>query len=271
MPPMKTFLVLPRVLAVAAALVLGAPAVAQSPSPAAAGEPAAAGLAEARALMEQGRFLDALKVLRPLAEAHDPVPPDVLFLIGLAGIEASQRPDLPEKARDALLDASIQALRTMLIRDPALVRARLELARAFFLKHEDSLARRNFEQVLAGDLPPPVVANVQRFLREIRARRRWSMYFGAALTPDSNIGSASDERFIQILGLPFRRDAAELTTSGVGLSVWTGGEYHHPLRDRVRLRAGADVSRREYAGSEFDQTNLSVHAGPNWLTDGGRA
>ena len=74
------------------------------------------------------------------------------------------------------------------------------------------------------------------------------MYFGAALTPDSNIGSASEERIIHILGLPFRRDAEELTTSGIGLSVWTGGEYHYPLRDRVRLRAGADLSRREYAG-----------------------
>ena len=157
MPPMKTFLLLPRALAAAAALVLGAPAAAQSPAspPAAAGQAAAtAGVAEAKALVNEGRFLDALRVLRPLAEAHDPVPPDVLFLIGLAGIEASQRPGLPDKARDALLDASVQALRTMLIRDPGLVRARLELARAFFLQRKDSLARRNFEQVLAGDLPP---------------------------------------------------------------------------------------------------------------------
>ena len=28
---------------------------------------------------------------------------------------------------------------------------------------------------------------------------------------------------------------------------------------------GGDLSRREYAGAEFDQTNLSVHAGPRWL------
>ena len=69
----------------------------------------------------------------------------------------------------------------------------------------------------------------------------------------------------RFLGLPFRRDAEELTTSGVGLSLWTGGEYQHPLGDRIRIRAGGDVSRREYAGSRFDQTSLSLHVGPRWL------
>ena len=194
-------LLLPGVLAVAAALVLGGPAEGQSPpspeTPAAAGQTGAAGVDRARALMEAGRFLEALKVLRPLVERH-PDRPEVLFLVGLAGIEASRQPDVSEKVRKALLDAAIEALHAMLVQDPSLVRARLEMARAFFLKGKDSLARRHFEQVLAGDLPPAVVANVQRFLIRIRARKRWSVYFGAALAPDSNIGAASDERFIQI-------------------------------------------------------------------------
>ena len=268
----KKRLVLPGVLAVAAALMLGVPAEArQLPSSqlsAAAGQTGAAGLDRARALVKAGRFLEALKVLRPLVERH-PDRPEVLFLVGFAGIEASRQSGVSEPVRHALLDAAIEALHTMLVQDPSLVRARLELARAFFLKRKDSLARRHFEQVLAGDLPPAVVANVQRFLIRIRARKRWNVYFGAALAPDSNIGAASDERFIQIhvggVPLPFRRDQEELTTSGLGLSLWTGGEYQHPLGERVRLRVGGDLSRREYAGAEFDQTQLGVHAGPRWL------
>ena len=110
---------------------------------------------------------------------------------------------------------------------------------------------------------------MQRFLEALRARKRWRVYFGAALAPDSNIGSASDERFIQIhvfgAPLPFRRNQEELVTSGVGLSLWTGGEYQHPVGDRLRIRAGGDLSRREYAGSGFDQTNLALHLGPRWL------
>ena len=232
--------------------------------------PPTAGLTDARALLGAGRFDEALAMLRPLAAGRT-VHGDVLFHIGLAATGASQQPGVPEDASDALLDEAIAAFRTMLIDRPELVRVRLELARAFFLKGRDSLARRHFERVLAGDLPPPVIANVQRFLREMRARKRWSVYFGAALAPDSNIGAASDERFIEIniggVPLPFRRDAEELTTSGVGLSLWAGGEYQHPLGDRLRIRAGGDLSRREYPGGDFDQTNLGVHAGPRWLAD----
>ena len=192
---------------------------------------------------------------------------DVLFLIGIAAIGASQQPGVSGEARDTLLGAAIESLRTILTNRPGLVRVRLELARAFFLKGEDSLARRHFECVLAGKQPTPVVANVQRFLTEIRARRRWTMYLGAAMSPDSNIGGASDERIIYINDLPFRRDAEELTTSGIGVSVWTGGEYQYPLGDRLRLRLGGDLSRQDYGGSKFDQTFVSAHAGPRWLVD----
>ena len=116
-------------------------------------------------------------------------------------------------------------------------------------------------------------ANVQRFLVQIRARRRWTMYLGAALLPDSNIGSGTDEDVIYInfggIDLPFDfTPSEEATTSGIGASLWAGGEYQHPLGNRLRLRAGGDLARREYAGRRFDSTNLSLHAGPRWLVDG---
>ena len=181
---------------------------------------------------------------------------------------ARRLPPGTEAEREALLDESIAALHTILVDRPELVRVRLELARAFFFKGEDSLSRGHFERVLAGEVPDAVVANVQHFLSQIRARRRWVAYLGASLAPDTNIGAASDEEIIYILGLPFRRDNAdELTTSGVGVSVWTGGEYQHPVSDRLRVRAGVDVARREYASNEFDDTNLAFHLGPRWLAD----
>ena len=225
------------------------------------------GVSAARALVRAGRFVEALTDLRPLLQAH-PGRTDILFLTGLAAIEAAQKPDTPESDRQALLDEAIASLRTILTNRPGLVRVRLELARAFFLKGEDSLARVHFERVLAGKPPAPVVANVQRFLAEIRARRRWTMYLGAAMSPDSNIGGASDEQIIYINDLPFRRDAEELTTSGIGVSVWTGGEYQHPLGDRLAAAAGRrSIAAGLWLGSKFDQTSVSVHAGPRWLVD----
>ena len=252
-----------RALAATALLFLSAPAWSAGQEPPTASQP---GVAEGRTLVEEGRFEEALGILRPLARGPA-VEANVLFLIGLAATGTSQQPDLADDERDALLDEAIASFHTMLIDRPGLVRVRLELARAFFLKGEDSLARGHFEGVLAGRPPAPVVANVQRFLAEIRARRRWTMYLGAAVSPDSNIGGASDEQIIYINDLPFRRDAEELTTSGIGVSVWTGGEYQHPLGDRLRLRLGGDLSRQDYGGSKFDQTFVSAHAGPRWLVD----
>ena len=187
----------------------------------------------------------------------------------MAAIGASKKPDIAEAKREALLDEAIAAFRTMLIADPGLVRVRLELARAFFLKGEDRLATRHFEQVLAGKPPAPVVLNVNRFLSQMRARKRWSLHLGMALAPDSNISSRSDERTIVLdtpIGrLPFTFQAEDEAESGIGISVWAGGEYQYPLEDRWRLRAGADMSRREYRSGEFDQMTVSGHVGPRWL------
>ena len=226
--------------------------------------------AQAQALMADGRFEDAIVLLRPLLE-QESIGPDALFLYGLASLEASQRPGRPDEEREVLLDEAIAAFHVMLVQRPDLVRVRLELARAFFLKGEDRLAQRHFEQVLAGGVPEAVATNVNLFLGEIRSRGRWSFNVGVALAPDSNIGAGSEERtiFIPVFGrpLPFERDAEELTTSGIGVSVWGGAEYQVPIAERLRLRAGGQAARREYERSEFDQFFLATHLGPRWLID----
>ena len=254
-------------LAAAAFLLLAAPAPNASEdvrSPEAAIE-------AAQKAMKIGRHDLAVTILRPLAESR-PADTNVRFLLAFSAIEASRRAETNDAEREALLDEAIAVLRAILVDRPELVRMRLELARAFFYKGEDTLARSHFERVLAGEVPEAVRANVQRFLVQIRARRRWTMYMGMALLPDTNIGSGTDEDvvYVDFLGveLPFDfNPTEEQTTSGVGASLWAGGEYQHPLAPRLRLRAGGDLARREYPGSRFDSTFLSVHAGPRWLVD----
>ena len=123
-----------------------------------------------------------------------------------AGMEALAAAHAIENrdARDEKLDDAIAAFRAILVDRPELVRVRLELARAFFLKEEDRLARRHFEHALAGKPPPAVAANIRRFLNIMRARRRWTAHFGAAVAPDSNLNAASGERTI-FLDTPFGR------------------------------------------------------------------
>ena len=246
-----------------------APASADSPAGARPRPPSVeAAIERARALMAAGRPEQALDLLREL-------PRDgarrlsVLFQTGMAAVAASGKPDLSEDRRDALLDEAVASLHAVLVDRPDLVRVRLELARAFFLKEEDGLSRRHFEQVLAGNPPPAVAANIRRFLSIMRARRRWSAYAGVAIAPNSNINAASDEETVLVpfFGqlLPFQRGADSRSQSGVGFSVWGGGEYQYPLGQRLRLRLGADAARDEYRGSRFDRTFMGVHIGPRWL------
>ena len=223
-------------------------------------------VAEAQALIDTGRFMEAVNILGPLV-AGDTIEANTLFLYGLAATGASQQAGVPDGTREALLDQAIASFHAMLVRAPGLVRVRLELARAFFLKGEDGLAQHHFERVMAGNPPDAVAANVQRFLDEIRGRGRWGYRVGFALAPDSNIGAASGERTIYIFDLPFERDAQELTTSGIGAALWGGAEYQVPLTDDLRLRAGAEMSRREYERSQYDQFFLAGHVGPRWLVD----
>ena len=92
------------------------------------------------------------------AQARPAITADAAFKRALMLIRAASRPGLSEKTKDRHLRAAIDLLRSMLTQRPDLVRVRLELARAFFLKGEDTLARRHFERVLAGKPPAPVVA-----------------------------------------------------------------------------------------------------------------
>ena len=191
------------------------------------------------------------------------------FEAGMAAMEAGAR--LPEAGREAKFDEAIAHFRAILVTDPSLDRVRLELAHAFFLKGEDRLARRHFEQVLAGKPPQAVAANINGFLRIMRARRRWDAWFGAALAPDSNLGAASGQRTILLdtpFGrLPFRLDDAAERRSGIGVSAWGGGEYQVPLNAATRLRAGAGASVREYKGRAFDRRTAYAHLGPRRLLD----
>ena len=192
----------------------------------------------------------------------------VLFRIGMTALAAAERAD-NDGARHELYDKAIAAFRLILVNRPELIRVRLELARTFFLKGQDGLARWHFELVLAGGVPPPVTANIHGFLNVMRARKRLTGYFGAAIAPDSNLNAASETEIIYLdLGdgrLPFTRQGDFGARSGLGVSVWGGGEYQQPLSQKLRLRVGADLAQREYSGSDFDQFFLAAHAGPRWL------
>ena len=206
----------------------------------------------ARAALAKGNLNDAELLLEGI-EAEEGNVDELDFLHGMI---AMQRKDWP---------SAIARFRAMLIRNPDLPRPRLELARAFFNAGDDKLARHHFERVLASDPPEAVAKNVQSFLDIIRARRRWDAHFGIALAPDSNVNTATAAEIVWLYGLPFRVSDESRPSSGVGLIVWGGVEYEHPLSNRWKLRAGSDVRRQEHRRQEFNRMLLSLHVGPRWI------
>ena len=76
----------------------------------------------------------------------------------------------------------------------------------------------------------------------MRARRRWSGYFGFSLAPDTNINAASDVEVVYInvngQSLPFRRGAGQRASSDIGVVSWGGAEYQYPAGRAVALAHG---------------------------------
>ena len=218
--------------------------------------------AEASADPDPLTFLEQLRS----AAQKESVDENVLFAFALEVMGTAQyHPDLTPREREALLDEAIAALRQILLDKPELTRVRLDLARAFFLKGEDGLARKHFEQALAGDLPAPVVMNVEHFLAMIQRRKNWHATFGVTLMPDRNIGADSEDEVLWIYGLPFLPENDEGPAAGVGLSLWGSAERKTRMSEDWHLRAGMNLSRLEHSAAKHDRMNVEAYLGPQWL------
>ena len=288
------------VLILAAALLSSAPAVAQDrPSP------DRITVDRAKEMIFDNKPGAALELLRPLAES-DPDNTNAWFFRGMAAAAIAGvpegHPDAPAdgEARRTFYDEAERSYRHVLEATPGSPGPRLELARVLFergrcLEEPEDLIRHllgddcataeyHFRRALAGGLPDSVAAAISRFLAAIRARKRVSGNFSMAIAPDSNVNSGTSARtFVSRLQnidtgerLEFELGEGTRKRSGVGAVIAASGEYHHPTSIRIaedsatRLRLGAGIYRREYAGNRFDDMTISLHMGPQLLFPVGR-
>jgi len=164
---------------------------------------------------------------------------------------------------------AIPLLRGILGRDPALVRVRLELARAYFKAREFEASRRQFQIVLSSpDIPPIVRENVLRFLRRIDEERglQTNLSFALVAPTGGGIRYDSDTVMLNLFGtpLPFtlnRPNAPQiaLQIEGSVRKQWSlesevlGGNSTVYLRGRALLQ--------EAEGRAFDQQKVDAAAG----------
>jgi tetratricopeptide (TPR) repeat protein len=210
-------------------------------------------LDDAAALLVQGGKLAEAKRVLAAQLAKAPDDPQALFLSGLVAVAEKD------------YDKAIEQFRRILVLEPDVERVRLELARAFFLAGDYTNAERQFRFARAGNLPDEVKANIDTYLANIALQRRWQYRFALAVAPDTNVNGGTGVRQVTIYGLPFELSSDARGTSGVGLTLDTGGEWSPFLTDNIKARIGADVHRNEYSGGKFDDMTLSAYAGPEWL------
>ena len=175
------------------------------------------------------------------------------FLLGLIAVQQKR------------YDEAIRRFRRILVHEPAVARVRLELARAFFLKHDWDNAERQFRLARAARLPPAAIANVDQYLYAIRQSRRWTYNLSLAAAPDTNLNAGPAVGQIAIFGLPFQLSPQTRQHSGVGAALDLGGGWAAPIGNRWRLSAGAQFHGLVYPNHDFDDLSLAVYAGPEVL------
>jgi hypothetical protein len=200
-------------------------------------------------LIAKGRPNEARTRLLVLEKAR-PDNSQVLFLIALL--------DMADKDHDA----AIRRLHRILVNEPDAVRVRLELGRAYFESGDYNNAERQFRFARAGSLPPPVVANIDRFLHVIRGRKTLNFGLTISIAPDSNLNAGPATDTVSLYGIPFQLSQDAKANSGVGLTVAANAEWVPRLSRRMKLRMGAQAYRAQYRESNFNDMTVTAYAGP---------
>lgn len=214
------------------------------------------------------------------------------LILGLAALtatadEAQEQFDAAMQAveQDRLRSARDQ-LQSVLAVNPSLSRARLELARVYYLTMDYDQARTEAQRVLDDpNTPPNVRATVLAFLAQIDAdqarqgaRHQWvpSIYMGTLYDSNVNVGPSSD--IIDIGGNLFQvlPDSQEQGAFGAVISPGVVHTFNPNVHFDAGEQRGAFLWQSElsaYGRAYFDESDysfsvLTASTGPVWVVPG---
>lgn len=217
---------------------------------------------EVRSLLDQGRAREAYDLARRHPEELGK--PEFDFYYGIAAVDSG-------RAGEGVL-----ALERYIVRFPDNDRARLELARAYFVLGELVRARDEFERVLRRNPPPQVQATIDRFMDSIRAqetRYRTTATFHLELGGgyDSNVNSGIGNPVISVPTLGVVQVAqAGVKSADRFLHLGAGAQLSHPVAPGVSLLGGANAEGKLHSNTfdqQFDQTSLTAYGGASYLKE----
>jgi hypothetical protein len=215
-----------------------------------------------RVLLEQGRAADAYALGRKHPEELGK--PEFDFYYGVAAVDTGHAGE------------GVLALERYIIRFPDNDRARLELARGYFVLGEMVRAREEFDVVARKNPPPSVQATIDRFMDSIRAQEtRYSTtatgYIEIGGGYDSNVNSGVGDPIISVPTL----GTVQLAQAGVKsgsrfLHLGVGGQFSYPVAPGVSLLGGASYEGKMHDDRfdrQFDQYGLNAYGGVSYIKD----
>jgi tetratricopeptide (TPR) repeat protein len=250
----------------ACTLVAGLPASAQpnvaptTAAPSTAPQPVDA----LRRLVESGQFEQAWQQAQAQPQRLGSVEFD--FLYGVAAINVGRVPE------------GLLALERHLAAAPGNDRARLELARGYFLLGEFARARSEFEFVLRYNPPGPVRQRINEFLDAMQSRQaadrrsasRLYAELGAGHDTNVNQGTWRDEVEFLFGGTVNLDGTPSQAISDSFGSLTLGGQQLLRVSNRLSVFAGIDLEqKRNVDERNFDQGTASAYAGFSQLALGG--
>ncbi len=153
------------------------------------------------------------------------------------------------------------ALERILMLHPNDQRARLELARGYFLLKQYGRARQEFTKVLDSAPPTEVKANINLFMDAIRLREAnykttTGMYIEFGLGYDSNVSNApSAAGYIDRFGISTLNDTS-LSMGDNYFSFAGGVTVNHPLKPGVTLFGDMNISQRSH--EDISKFNIGI-------------
>ncbi|MCW8919589.1 MAG: hypothetical protein OQL08_12360 [Gammaproteobacteria bacterium] len=185
------------------------------------------------------------------------------FYYGVAAIESGE------------VHEGVFALERVVYRQPEHHRARLELARGYYLQGDDARARQAFERVLRSRPPAKVALNIERFLAAIRLREsRYQTtakaYIELMTGSDSNINAGPADPLADS-ALPWTLDSSVLETDDTFTALLLGGRVNHPLTQHSSLFASVDGAWRRHANEgHYDNALATLQGGGRWQRENQR-
>jgi outer membrane protein len=212
---------------------------------------------QAKQFIEQGNAQAAYALLSPLEseragdETYD-------LLLGIAANETGRATN------------AVMALERVLAINPKNVRARAEIASAYFALGEVKTAKDEFEIAKQQGIPPEVSKTIDNFLSAVsrieeNASTTVRGYVEASIGWDSNVNGGSNDSSIAIPaigGLVLTLDDAGTKQEDTYLGLAGGVNLRKPLDPRLALTAGFSGSQRvNESWDKFNNGNWDANVG----------